>query len=228
MVVILVITLVANSGGEKTTTPTQSTPQVTGTTSQSSPSAEPTPTAIPAIRLSGQGKKATQSFTVTDGLAVFRSTCSSCSANFIVTLLDSSGRTKDLLVNTIGAYDGSKAEGLSAGSYRLNITGDAAWSVTITQPRNQPAVALPQTYEGEGDQVRGPFDADHAVEVQGANTGRGNFIVVVLDAEGGTQDLAFNEIGTFNGSTVSQMFGGGPYYINVTSDGTWTLRLSKP
>ncbi|ORT57184.1 lipase chaperone [Streptomyces sp. CB03238] len=163
---------------------------------QPTPSARKSPAGIPAIRLKGSGKQASAPFAVTDGLAVFRSTCSSCAANFIVELLDPSGQTKDLLVNTIGRYDGSKGVGLSAGRYRLNVTADAAWSVTVTQPRDKKPAPLPQTYTGKGDHVRGPFDADHAVDMRADNRGQGNFIVVVLDAEGGVQDLAFNEIGT--------------------------------
>ncbi|MGW3116938.1 hypothetical protein ACWDBW_07275 [Streptomyces sp. NPDC001107] len=223
------IVLVANSGGEKTSTSTTPASRGAGTaSSRPSPSLKKSPSAIPAIRLAGSGKQATQSFTVTDGLAVFHSRCSSCSANFAVELLDSSGQTKDLLVNTIGAYDGSKAEGLGAGRYRLNITADTAWSVSITQPRHQSPAALPHTYQGKGDQVEGPFNADHSVKIQGTNRGQGNFAVEVLDADGALQDLPFNEIGTFNGSAVSQMINGGPYYVDVTSDGTWKLRLSKP
>ncbi|WP_406337008.1 hypothetical protein OG814_26570 [Streptomyces zaomyceticus] len=120
---------------------------MSGVAARRSPAAAQTPTALPAIRLTGRGKQATRPFTVTDGLAVFRSKCSGCSANFIVELLDSSGQTEDLLTNTVGAYDGSKAVGLGAGRYRLDITADSAWSVTVTQPRNRPAAALPQSYE---------------------------------------------------------------------------------
>ncbi|MFF0087664.1 hypothetical protein ACFYR1_49790 [Streptomyces canus] len=223
------IVLVASGGGDKTSTSTKAAPTGSGrSSSESSSPVKKTPSAIPAIRLTGRGKQATRAFTVTEGLAVFHSTCSSCSANFAVELLDSSGQTKDLLVNNIGAYGGSKAEGLNAGRYRLDVTADTAWSVTVTQPRHRSAAALPQTYQGKGDQVKGPFDADHAAKIQGTNRGQGNFAVEVLDADGALQDLPFNEIGTFNGSAVSQMINGGPYYVNVTSDGTWTLQLSKP
>ncbi|MFF9196826.1 hypothetical protein ACF09L_16630 [Streptomyces sp. NPDC014779] len=222
--VVLGVSVVANRGTQETAASTQPTTQAAEALSQPSPS----PSTIPPIRLSGRGQRASETFTMTEGLGIFRSKCSGCSANFIVELLDSSGQTKDVLVNAIGSYDGSKAVGLDAGRYRLNVTADAAWSITITQPRNERAAKLPQTYKGKGDQVVGPFDADHAVEMQGAYKGQSNFIVVVLDAAGAVQDAAFNEIGSFDGSTVAQMLGGGPYFVNVTADGSWTLRLSKP
>ncbi|MGY6025316.1 hypothetical protein [Streptomyces spinosirectus] len=229
VVVIIVVTVVATNSGDKTSTPTKPAPAGSGaTSSQPSSAGKDTPRALPAIRLTGRGKQASPTFTVTDGLAVFHSTCSSCAANFAVELLDSSGQTKDLLVNNIGTYDGSKAEGLDAGRYRLNVTADTAWSVTVTQPRHASPAALPHAYAGKGDQVKGPFHADHAVKIQGTNRGQGNFAVEVLDADGALQDLPFNEIGTFHGSAVSQMINGGPYYINVASDGTWKLQLSKP
>ncbi|MFG3509322.1 hypothetical protein ACGF5F_27890 [Streptomyces sp. NPDC047821] len=224
--VAVVVTVRAGGGGT-----TAAQPAATGLAvgpRQPSPSATRSADVIPPIRLKGDGTQASRPFTVTDGLAVFRSTCSGCSANFIVELLDPAGRTKEFLVNTLGAYDGSKGVGLSTGRYRLNITADAAWSVTITQPRDAKPAPLPRAYAGEGDQLRGPFDADHAVDLRADNRGQGNFVVAVLDAEGAVQDLAFNEIGTFSGSRVAQMLSDGPYYVNVTSDGTWKLRLSRP
>jgi hypothetical protein len=186
------------------------------------------PPAVPDIHLSGTGQQVTQHFTVTDGIAVFRSTCSACTAVFSVELLDSTGRTKDLLVAGIGGYDGSKGEGLSAGDYILKVDADTAWTITISQPRNQPAASLPQTYKGKGDSLVGPFEAANAVALKGTNAGEGVFAVEILDVHGAVQDLPFASIGSFSGSTVSQMFNGGPYFLNVSSDGTWTLDLSKP
>jgi hypothetical protein len=150
------------------------------------------------------------------------------SSNFSVELLDSSGSTKDVVVNVIGSYHGSKGEALSAGSYSLKITADGAWSVTITQPRGQSGSSLPQSYKGTGQQLVGPFAAGGSVRLAATNTGSANFSVEVLAADGSTKDVAFNEIGNFNGSTVSNGLSGGPYYLNVDSDGSWTISASSP
>ncbi|TQK49877.1 hypothetical protein FBY35_0153 [Streptomyces sp. SLBN-118] len=229
LIALIVIIAVASSGGNKASPPASpgSLSPTSGSTEQIKP-AKAAPTPIPPIKLSGTGQQATSRFTVAEGLAVFRSTCSACKTNFIVTLLDSSGQTKDLLVNAIGTYNGSKGVGMSAGSYRLTIQADSAWTITITQPRHQAAVSLPHTYSGKGDRIVGPFTANHAATLRGTHRGKANFIVTVLDAKGDLQNLPFNQVGNFNGSTVTQMISGGPYYLNVTADGTWTLKLSKP
>jgi hypothetical protein len=185
---------------------------------------------IPAINLSGNGQTATAAFALQQGLAVFHATCG-CSGNFSIELLTSAGQSKDVTVNVIGAYVGSKGEGVDAGNYILKIDADAAWTVTVTQPRNVPGTPLPHTYVGKGQEFVGPFAADTAARFQAQNTAGpngGNFAVEVLNATGDSQDVPINEIGNYSGSTVSNDLQGGPYYLNVDSDGTWTIAVSAP
>jgi hypothetical protein len=56
----------------------------------------------------------------------------------------------------------------------------------------------------------------------------GNFAVEVLNATGDSQDIPINEIGNYSGSTISNDLQGGTYYLNVDSDGTWTIAVSAP
>jgi len=181
------------------------------------------------MTLAGSGQNVTQKFTVTGGLTQFTSSCEGCSANFVVELLNSDGQEVDLLVNTIGGYSGAAAEGLDPGSYVLDVTADASWTVVVTQPRGVSAASLPQTYTGRSDQVVGPFQAGDAMKIQASNTGNGNFVVKVVSASGDNADLAFNEIGNFTGSTIAQAnLTSAPFYLVVTSDGSWTLTVSNP
>jgi hypothetical protein len=195
------------------------------------PAAKPAaPVAIAPIQLTGTGQTATQKFTVTQGLAIIAATCN-CSGNFSVELLDSRGATKDIAVNVIGAYSGSVGEGLDAGAYSLKIGADASWTITITQPRGVAGASLPHTYTGKGQQTVGPFSAGDAAKLAAQNTagpGGGNFAVTVLGSDGSLKDVAFNEIGSFNGSTVSNNLSGGPFYLKVDSDGSWTISVSNP
>jgi hypothetical protein len=181
------------------------------------------------INLSGDGQMATQPFPVAGGLTIFTSQCS-CQGNFSVELDDSSGQQVALLANVIGAYNGAIAEGLTPGNYILNVDADSSWTVTVTQPRNIAPVSLPHTYTGTGDQVEGPFSANLAVEVQAQNvsTGGGNFSVTVLANDGREEALPFNAIGSDSGSTISNDLNGGPYWLNIGSDGNWTITISNP
>lgn len=192
----------------------------------SSPSPRP---AIGPITLSGSGQSAPH-FTVSSGLSVLTATYAG-SGNFAVELLDSNGQAKDVPINVIGSYSGSVGENLDAGSYILKVTADAIWSITITQPRGVVGVSLPKTYSGHGQQFVGPFSAGDAVGIQAQNTAGpdgGNFVVQVLDKGGAIQDIPINEIGSYKGSTVSNNLSDGPFYLNIDSDGTWTVTVSKP
>ncbi len=215
--------------------PSVATRSPSPTTAKSSPSPanKPTPAppaTIPPINLSGSGQQATQQFTVTSGLAIFTASCG-CSGNFAIELLDSGGQLKDVAVNVIGSYSGSVGEGLGAGSYSLKIDADADWTVTITQPRHLSGASLPHTYTGTGQQTVGPVNGagGSAIRLQAQNTGSGsNFSVEVLDSDGNLQDVAFNQIGNFSGSTVSNSLSNGPFWLKVDSDGTWTIAASNP
>jgi hypothetical protein len=51
--------------------------------------------------------------------------------NFAIIVYGANGERRGLLVITIGAFDGSKAEGNLRGPHLLHITADGEWSVTI-------------------------------------------------------------------------------------------------
>ncbi|MGN9791028.1 hypothetical protein ACTMTU_07970 [Streptomyces sp. OZ13] len=190
--------------------------------------AQPTPSVPPPIELSGTGDQVTKPFALTGGLAVLRAECPSCKGNFIVELLDDKQQVRDVVANRVGPYSGSRAAGVQAGDHALLVDADAPWSVEITQPRDRPAAELPQSSTGSGDHVIGPFAADKTVAVRATHSAGNDFAVTVLDAKGRAQDLVFNETGDFDGAAVAQMASAGPYYVNVTADGDWTLELSEP
>jgi len=214
-------TTTAASAGTTTTTAT-----TTGSTTTTLPSSEQ---AAPPIRFSGTGQTATQPFALAGGLNLFTAQCT-CQGNFIVEVDSASGSEVDLPVNVIGSFSGTYGDGLAQGSYVLSVTADGPWSVVVTQPRNVPPAALPQTYGGSGEQVVGPFAAGTGVRVQAQNTATrgGNFILKILGSDGSLQGLPVNAIGSFDGSAISSDLTGGPYWLAVDSDGTWSVTLSSP
>jgi hypothetical protein len=189
---------------------------------------QPTPS-VPPITLRGTGQEVTEKFALTGGLAVVRSECVSCTGDFIVEILDDRRQVKDLVVDRTGSYEGSKGVGASAGDHVLQVIADAAWTVEIAQPGDpSSAAALPQNWSGSGDRLEGPFDADQAVTVAATHTGDSDFVVSVIDAKGRPQDLVFNETRDFEGSAVARMRSEGPYYVNVSSEGNWSLTVTRP
>lgn len=227
---VLSIGLMADSCSTSTGDQSASSPgaSASGTaTSAVSATPKPTPTPIPDIALSGSGQTATQAFAVVGGLTVFKAHCG-CGGNFAVEITDSSGKSIDIPINVIGAYTGAVAEGLDAGRYILKIDADAAWTVTVSQPRHVTAAHLPQTYTGQGQQVVGPFASSGSVRIAAQNNGSSNFAVEIRDdGDGSSKDIPINEIGKYNGSTLSSL-DGGTYWLTVDSDGSWSITVSNP
>jgi len=191
-----------------------------------------TTVATPApINLSGTGQTATSAITVESGLAVFHASCSACQANFIVEIDNANGSLVDIPINVIGSYSGSIAEGLPAGQYILSVTADQGipWTVQITQPRDVAGMPLPTTLTGLGQEVVGPVAGGSSLRIQATNTATqgGNFIVEVLGANGSMQGIPINEIGSYSGSTIANFLSGGPYYLEINSDGAWSITVSS-
>jgi hypothetical protein len=81
----------------------------------------------------GRGQQVSQFITLSLGLTRFEMKHDG-ESNFAVWLLDSNGQRMDLLVNEIGAFDGSKAIGTKYhGIYCLDISADGNWRIDVSQ-----------------------------------------------------------------------------------------------
>lgn len=132
--VILLVYILSRTGSQPASTPTTSGGINTDST-QSTQGVQATPTPVPTIApisLSGVGQQATNKLQLQQGLTIFKLTHNG-TANFIVDLLDSNGQEVDNLVNVIGSFNGSKAEGIPAdGIYLFNVQADGNWTLNIT------------------------------------------------------------------------------------------------
>ncbi len=202
-----------------------------------SAASRPAAAQTPPIVLSGESERGvdTQPFVVTGGFTEFAMRCS-CSAYFALELDGGHpvGFGK-ILVNTVGAYSGTRAVGMEAGSYVLNVAADGPWSVTITQPRNLPSVKAPHTYSGTGASVVGPFSlSGDNIRITAKNVVPhigSVFIVYVYPARArnvSSLDQVINDDNDFSGSTVAKETKSGPYYLSIDSHGSWTVRVANP
>ena len=83
------------------------------------------------IILFGFGQEASEKFVLEKGLVRFNLVYKG-QHNFIVWLLDNTGKKIELLVNTIGYFHGSKAIGINeTGIYLLDISADEYWTIII-------------------------------------------------------------------------------------------------
>lgn len=178
------------------------------------PQPSPTPTPRPTpVSLKGTGQTATAEIRLPTPISVASFTHTG-RRNFIVQVFR--GSDQDLLINTIGAYQGDRPL-LGAAPVRLNIEADGAWTVTIAaiEGGGSPSVT------GRGDAVSRQFQPPALGTFEFTHDGERNYIVLLHCASG--RDLVQNRIGAFEGSTIVR-FGRGPCFWEVQADGSWTVK----
>jgi hypothetical protein len=146
------------------------------------------------------------------------------SSNFAIQLVDANGQLTGLLVNEIGAYQGTVAvkdligEGVEAGSM-LKVTADGNWSIEF-----RPVAAQP-TWHGEaasgaGDEVLYVGKLDKPAKVTITHDGASNFAVFAHTDGIISMDLLVNEIGTYSGTVLVPK---DTLVIEITADGPWSI-----
>lgn len=139
-------------------------------------------------------------------------------ANFAVEALDSSNQSVDLLVNTIGNYQGVVPLNVrdNSSAVALKITSNGTWAIELRNPLT--ARPFSNSIAGHGDDV---------VLYQGGSTivhithhGASNFAVTTVPLKGGSINLLVNEIGDYDGKVPLDA---GPLLVQVTADGAWAI-----
>lgn len=217
---------------------------VTAQEPSSSSLPSPQPSNMPElITFSGTGDDVTTVFTLKQGIAIFNLSYDG-ESNFFINLLDEGGQQVDLLVNTIGAYKGSKAIGVEEdnmlgakpGNYVMNISAEGNWNVQIQQPQPlEPVDVLPLNFEGTGDSVSPFFRLNAGLTTfTMSHDGSSNFIIDLIHTEGRKVDLLANEIGTYDGKKAvgiqpENIFGAIPgiYILTITADGNWKISVNQ-
>lgn len=136
--------------------------------------------------------------------------------NFVVEAIDSDGSMVDLLVNTIGSYDGTVTDYQRyKKATNLQIESSGPWSVTFF-----PMSAMTQAtngYQGSGDDVV-YIDEPKITKLHFTNSAEHNFVVMAIGMS--KSDLLVNEIGSYDG-TVS--WSQNQSFLIVNSSGNWTV-----
>lgn len=141
------------------------------------------------------------------------------SGNFSVAGLGADNTSNgELLVNTIGAYEGVRALGLSSISdaVSLKVSANGPWTLVLTPISSAPAL----TEAGSGDAVM--LYAGGAAKLTAAHTGTGNFTIIEETTKAFHMGLLVNEIGAYSGTVP---LAEGPSLIEVHADGSWTLAV---
>jgi hypothetical protein len=136
---------------------------------------------------------------------------------FSISILDASNQsTGQLLVNTIGAYNGVTSYGFSSlgDGVTMQVSADASWSITISPVASAPYLKG----AGSGDGVF--LYSGKGGILAATNSGEGNFVVQEQTGADFSDPLLINEIGAYSGKVPLMA---GPAVITIESDGGWTV-----
>lgn len=188
-----------------------------GTETRQEPEREP-------LQFDDTGATVTDEFELTGGVTIIEARHDG-ESNFVVELIPTDNGREELLINTIGAYDGAAGTLAERGSYLLDIDADGNWEIDVRQPSATPdeTEPLPVELDGSGPAWDGPFQFDGLGQAHGVHDGERNFIVEILPQEGLFAELVFNEIGQFDGETTFDIDGIG--YVIVDADGPWSVTI---
>lgn len=180
----------------------------------------------PPITLSGTGQEATSKFNLEKGISIFEMKHDGTS-NFAIVLYGANGEYIDLLVNTIGQFDGSKLSSIDTkGEYLLDVSADGNWEVEIKQPRPSIGKQVPLTLSGTGQKASEIFYLNTGMaRFEMKHDGTSNFAIVLYSADGKYIDLLVNTIGSFDGSKATPISKAGLYLLDISADGNWEISI---
>lgn len=181
------------------------------------------------VRLSGSGTGSEGPFALGPGLTVVSFDCRPTDAEFVAQFVKSDNPDDTELLNALGETSGRTAFGVPGGEYELSVETEGEWTVTVEQPGAddvEAAAPIPTTEDGDGSDVRGPFEFAGAVDVFATHEGDEEFDVEVLDERGGSiADNLFDTTGPFEGEATFTH--GGYGWFDVTTLGSWSLDVEQ-
>jgi hypothetical protein len=138
-------------------------------------------------------------------------------SNFVVWELDEALQQVELLVNTIGSYDGVVAVNLTPGTVTtaFEIEADGAWRVELSTL--DAARRFDAEISGTGDDVVVYVGDPQVVSLH--HEGASNFVVWFY-GEDGTSELLANEIGAYDATVPMPA---GPALVVVNAEGPWRI-----
>ena len=188
----------------------------------------------------GAGDAQTADFSLDEGVAAFDIRHDG-TGEFSVDLLNSRGRSEQLLVDTSGRYSGvvgagvneDSVSGPAPGPHSLSLEASGAWEIEISQPGWTSGDRAPISLRGSGDDVAGPIELQAGrVDFTLVHDGTSTFIVDLVKPDGTLVDTLANETGSFRetkrlGVRAGAAQGAEPgiHGLFVTADGRWSISM---
>ena len=142
--------------------------------------------------------------------------------NFAIQNYDSSGSQIDLLVNTIGNYQGTVPLDFldSESTTRLQITASGPWEIDILPINQIRQVNIPGTFTGTGDDIVSLIGGSPDLLKVDARTASSNFVVY---SYGSSRSLAINEIAPYTGTVILES---DVSLLSIQATGPWSIEVT--
>lgn len=144
------------------------------------------------------------------------------SGHFAIVPLDAANASiGDLLVNTIGSYNGTTAFGLGGigDAVTLEVKADGPWTIELAPIST--ASTLGAESSGSGDAVF-LYDGKSG-KLTATHSGSGHFAIKEETGKAFTFGLLVNEIGPYSGTVP---LSAGPSVVMITADDGWTVAVA--
>jgi hypothetical protein len=194
-------------------------------TSTPRPTNTPVPTAthtpIPEpISVSGSGDDVVD-IEKWDGPAIARISYSGGS-NFVVWNYDADGDKIDLLVNTVGNYEGTRPLDFldTEHTARFQVESSGEWEITILPLAEIRTEAVPGNFAGNGDEVIYLDGTPDLLKID-ASTATSNFVIW---AYGNRRDLLVNDIAPYDGVVIA---GSDTAVLVIEAEGDWSIEVTS-
>ena len=150
------------------------------------------------------------------------------SGNFVVWNYGADGEKIDLLVNTIGKYEGTRPLDFLSDEQtaRFQIEGRGQWEIQILPFEQIRRVDIPGTFDGKGDDViymKGTGRPD-LLKVD-AGQAKNNFVIW---GYGNGRDLLVNDIAPYSGTVIvasSLPTSNGALVLVIEAEGSWSIEV---
>jgi hypothetical protein len=183
------------------------------------PTATDTPVPEPIV-ISGSGDDVVD-IDKWSGPAILRITYHGGS-NFVVWNYGTDGEKIDLLVNTIGSYEGTRPLDFMDDEFttRFQIESSGQWEITILPFIEIRTEQVPSTFIGRGDDVIYLNGEPDLLRID-ASTAKSNFVIWGF---GNRIDLLVNEIAPYDGVVIA---GSDIFVLVIEAEGDWSIEVTS-
>lgn len=141
------------------------------------------------------------------------------SRNLALWSVDAGGQDLDLMVNTVGTYEGQVALNFREDPAAIRVEADGNWTIELIPLNEAPRWDGSSAYEGTGDSiVLVGGVAEGLTPVTLTHDGERNFAIWAWGES--YPDLIVNDIGTYDGTTLLP---DGSVALQVNADGNWSI-----